>query len=116
DGLDMSNWDIVVNPTTFFQDMAAAHHGACSVPLGHLARRRGADLAESELTGVCGGGVRVIQTRGSGADIKDGALVVDIVDKSGAMTGTSHAAASSMDCSARFGSSPRTSSTRRNRC
>ncbi|EGD23979.1 hypothetical protein [Prescottella equi] len=91
DGLDMSNWDIVVNPTTFFQDMAAG------TPWCVFASRWGTwhdvaapILADSELTVVCRRWRTGDPDPWLGADIKDGALVVDIVDKSGAMTGTSH--------------------------
>lgn len=93
DGLDMSTWDIVVNPTTFFQDMAAG------TPWCVFASRWGTwhdiaapILADSELTVVC----RRYRTGdpepwpGAASQIKDGALVVDIVDKSGSMTGTAH--------------------------
>ncbi|MBM4551512.1 hypothetical protein GS445_17885 [Rhodococcus hoagii] len=91
DGLDISNWDIVVNPTTFFQDMAAG------TPWCVFASRWGTwhdvaapILADSELTVVCRRWRTGDPDPWLGADIKDGALVVDIVDKSGAMTGTSH--------------------------
>ncbi|NKU18342.1 hypothetical protein GS907_07120 [Rhodococcus hoagii] len=91
DGLDMSNWDIVVNPTTFFQDMAAG------TPWCVFASRWGTwhdvaapILADSELTVVCRRWRTGDPDPWLGADIKDGALVVDIVDKSGAMTGTSN--------------------------
>ncbi|ORL83895.1 hypothetical protein [Prescottella equi] len=91
DGLDMSNWDIVVNPTTFFQDMAAG------TPWCVFASRWGTwhdvaapILADSELTVVCRRWRTGDPDPWLGANIKEGALVVDIVDKSGAMTGTSH--------------------------
>lgn len=94
DGFDMSTWDVVIKPTTFLADMAAGttwclfygrwdswHDRAKSI------------LADAELS--------VVTRRWRTGDpepwdgafetgIKDGALVVDIVDKSGQMEGTAN--------------------------
>ncbi|MFT4125070.1 MAG: hypothetical protein QM662_02415 [Gordonia sp. (in: high G+C Gram-positive bacteria)] len=91
DGLDMSTWDVVVSPTTFVEDIAASTTW-CLV----MSRwQKWHDVAEMILKDA---ELSVVTRRyragdpepWEGADIKDGALVVDIVDKSGQMEGTAN--------------------------
>lgn len=88
DGLDMSTWDIVIKPTTFLEDVAAGTTW-CLV----MSRwQKWHDVAEMIMKDA---ELSVVTRRyrlgdpepWPGADIKDGALVVDIVDKSGQMEG-----------------------------
>lgn len=83
DGLDMSTWDIVVKPTTLLQDLADGTVWTLFTSrFGTWTDRAQPTLEDGEFT--------VITTRWRagdpepwpGARIKDGALVVDIVDKS----------------------------------
>ncbi|EHK86379.1 Gp37-like protein [Rhodococcus pyridinivorans] len=91
DGLNMSTWDIVVNPTTFFEDMAAGTQWAVFASRWGTWHDIAAPiLADAELTVVTRRWRTGDPDPWLGANIKDGALVVDIVDKSGAMTGTAH--------------------------
>ena len=83
DGLDMSNWDIVVKPTTLLEDMAAGT--VWTVAASRF--RSWADLAapvleDAELTVVTYRYRAGDPEPWPGAVIKDGALVVDIVDNS----------------------------------
>ena len=91
DGLDMSNWDIVIKPTTFLQDMAAGTTWCLFTSrwrMWHEASRM--IMADAELSVVTRRYRAGDPEPWPGADIKDGALVIDIVDKSGHMEGTAN--------------------------
>lgn len=90
-GLDQSDWDVVVAPTSFAQDMAAGTTWCLFVSRwGRWHERSKMIMEDAEIS---------VQTRRyrvgdpppwPGAVLKDGALVVDIVDKSGQMEGTAN--------------------------
>ncbi len=83
DGLDMSTWDIVIKPTTLLEDMAAGTVWCVAASrFKSWADMSALILEDAELT--------VTTTRWRtgdpepwpGAQVKDGALIVDIVDNS----------------------------------
>lgn len=83
DGLNMSNWDIVVKPTSLLADMAAGTVWCVATSrFRSWTEMAETILEDAELT------VTLSRWRAGdpepwpGADIKDGALVVDIVDNS----------------------------------
>ncbi|NDK91031.1 hypothetical protein GYA93_15775 [Gordonia desulfuricans] len=91
DGLDMSTWDIVIKPTTFLQDMAAGTTWCLFTSrwrTWHEAAKM--ILADCELSVVTRRWRAGDPEPWPGADIKDGAMVVDIVDKSGQLEGTAN--------------------------
>lgn len=91
DGLDMSNWDIVVSPTTFAQDMAAGTTWGMFVSRwGKWHDRAEMILKDAELSVVTRRYRAGDPEPWPGADLKDGALIVDIVDKSGHMEGAAN--------------------------
>lgn len=92
DGLDMSNWDIVVKPTTFAQDMAAGTTWALFWSRwGKWHDRSEMIMKDAELSVVTRRYRAAVDPEPwPGADIKDGALIVDIVDKSGHMEGAAN--------------------------
>ncbi|MEJ9078602.1 hypothetical protein WKY82_09295 [Gordonia malaquae] len=91
DGLDMSTWDIVVAPTTFAQDMAAGTTWAMFVSRwGKWHDRAEMILRDAELSVVTRRYRHGDPEPWPGADLKDGALVIDIVDKSGHMEGAAN--------------------------
>jgi len=88
DGLDMSTWDIVIKPTTFLEDVAAGTTWCLFMSRW----QKWHDVAEMILKDAELSVVTRRYRHGDpepwpGADLKDGALVVDIVDKSGQMEG-----------------------------
>lgn len=91
DGLDMSNWDIVIKPTSFIEDVAAGTTW-CLV----MSRwQKWHDVSEmimkdAELSVVTRRYRHGDPEPWPGANLKDGALVVDIVDKSGQMEGAAN--------------------------
>lgn len=91
DGLDMSSWDIVVAPTTYLEDLAAGTTWCFFVSRwGKWHDKSAAILADSELSVVTRRYRHGDPEPWPGADLKDGALVVDIVDKSGQMEGVAN--------------------------
>lgn len=91
DGLDMSNWDIVIKPTTFLEDMAAGTTWCLFVSRwGKWHDRAKTIMEDAELSVVTRRWRAGDPEPWPGAVIKDGALVVDIVDKSGQMEGTAN--------------------------
>ncbi|MGC4964237.1 hypothetical protein [Gordonia sp. DT101] len=91
DGLDQSNWDIVIKPTSLLEDMAAGTVWCVLASrFGSWAERAADILTDGELT--------VTATRWRtgdpepwpGAVVKDGALVVDIIDNSRHREGTAN--------------------------
>lgn len=88
DGLDMSTWDVVVKPTTLLEDLAAGTTWCLFTSRwGKWHDRAQAILADAELSVVTRRWRAGDPLPWPGADIKDGALVVDIVDKSGQLEG-----------------------------
>lgn len=88
DGLDMSTWDVVVAPTTLLEDLAAGTVWCLFTSRwGKWHDRSQAILADAELSVVTRRWRAGDPEPWPGADIKDGALVVDIVDKSGHLEG-----------------------------
>ena len=94
DGLDMSNWDIVIKPTSFLQDMAAGTTWCLFMSRwGKWHDRAEMILKDAELSVVTRRYRKGDPEPWPGAfltGIKDGALVVDIVDKSGHMEGAAN--------------------------
>lgn len=89
--LDMSNWDIVVKPTSFLEDMAAGTTWCLFTSrwkTWHDASKM--ILADAELSVVTRRYRAGDPEPWPGADVKDGAMIVDIVDNSGQMEGTAN--------------------------
>lgn len=83
DGLDMSNWDIVVKPTTLLEDLAAGTVWTLFVSRFGLWTERAAPvLDDAELTVVTWRHREGDPEPWPGARVKPGALIVDIVDNS----------------------------------
>lgn len=89
--LDQSNWPVVVKPTSFLEAMASG------VVWGIVFSRwktwhemAHAMLEDAELSVVCRRYLEGDELPWPGADLRFGTLVVDIVDKSGILAGTSH--------------------------
>lgn len=83
DGLDMSTWDIVIKPTTLLQDLAAGTTWCMFMSRwGKWHDNAAPIMADAELSVVTRRYRAGDPEPWPGADIKDGALVVDIVDKS----------------------------------
>ncbi|MDJ0404040.1 phage tail protein [Rhodococcus erythropolis] len=88
-GLDMSNWSVVVKPTSFMQDLAAGSLWtvvSSRFKTWHDMAKR--PLADGEYTVVVRRWFTGDELPWPGANLRHGALVVDIVDKSGYYTGT----------------------------
>lgn len=91
DGLDMSNWDIVIKPTTLLQDLAAGTTWALFMSRwGKWHDIASPIMSDAELSVVTRRWRKGDPEPWPGADIKDGALVVDIVDKSGHREGAAN--------------------------
>lgn len=91
DGLDMSTWDIVIKPTTLLQDLAAGTVFALVVSRW----QKWHDVAQpimqdAELSVVTRRHRQGDPPPWPGANVKVGALVVDIVDKSGHREGAAN--------------------------
>ena len=90
-GLDQSEWDVVVAPTSFSQDMAAGTSWCLFFSRwGRWHDRSKMIMEDAELSVVTRRWRLGDPEPWPGADLKDGALVVDIVDKSGQMEGTAN--------------------------
>ncbi|WP_234551537.1 Gp37-like protein [Rhodococcus qingshengii] len=90
-GLDMSNWNVVVKPTSFMDDLNAGTLWAIVSSrwkTWHDMAKR--PLEDAELTVVVRRYLEGDPLPWPGANLRHGALVVDIVDKSGYYTGTSN--------------------------
>ncbi|GAA4758790.1 hypothetical protein [Gordonia alkaliphila] len=82
-GLDMSTWDIVIKPTTLLTDMAAGTVWAVAASrFRSWAEMAAPILDDAELTVTTGRWRAGDPEPWPGAVVKDGALIVDIVDHS----------------------------------
>lgn len=90
-GQDMSDWSIVVKPTSFLGDMAAGTLWTVVSSRWRtwhdMAKRT---LEDAELSVVARRFLDGDEQPWAGANLRHGALVIDIVDKSGYYTGTSN--------------------------
>lgn len=90
-GLDMSTWDVVIKPTSFLQDMAAGTTWSLFMSRwGKWHDRAEMIMKDAELSVVTRRHRAGDPEPWPGANIKDGALVVDIVDKSGHLEGAAN--------------------------
>ncbi|KQU33845.1 hypothetical protein ASH04_06990 [Rhodococcus sp. Leaf233] len=89
--LDQSNWNIVVKPTSFIQDMAAGTiWGIATSRWKNFHAMAKPMMQDAEITPVLRRYLAGDEPPWPGANLRHGALVVDFVDKSGVYTGTSH--------------------------
>lgn len=89
--LDMSTWHMVVAPTSFIAAMGSGV--VWGIPISRWATWH--DLAhtmleDAELSVTCNRWLTGDPPPWTGANLRHGTLVIDIVDKSGVMIGTSH--------------------------
>jgi len=85
------NWHTVVKPRSLFDDIAAGHvWGICSARFTNWHDMAKTLLADAELSVVCRRYLDGDPEPWEGANLRHGALVVDIVDQSGVYVGTAH--------------------------
>lgn len=89
-GLDQSTWSIVVKPTSFFEAMASgAVWGMVSSRWANWHDMAKIMLEDAEYSVVCRRWLEGDPEPWPDAKLRSGTLVIDIVDKSGVMIGTS---------------------------
>ena len=89
--MDQSQWHVVVKPTTFLHEMAAgAIWGMVSARWSNWHDMAKVMLEDSEYSVDCRRWLEGDPPPWEGANLRNGTLVIDIIDKSGVYIGTSH--------------------------